>query len=208
MRSSRRLVVIGAGGHCRAVIDIAQSAGLLPSVVVDTRFAGQTEEILGVVVRGSAVLDSLESGDVIAIAIGDNAARREWFDKAMEAGWNLPNIVHPSAVVSRYARLGQGNIVNAGVVINAEVEIGDNCIINSGAIVDHETQIGSHCHIGPGAKIAGRVKIGDESLLGIGSNVIDRISIGSSVTVGAGAAVVQNVGDARTVAGVPARLIR
>ena len=208
MSSRNRLVVIGAGGHCRAVIDLAQSAGFDPRVVADTRFAGQTEDILGVVVRGNAVLDSLEFGDAVAIAIGDNAARREWFDKAMAAGWSLPNIVHPTAFVSEYAQLGRGNIVNAGAIINARVVIGDNCIINTGAIVEHETQIESHCHIGPGARIAGRVKIGGESFLGIGSIVIDQITLGSGVTVGAGAAVVQNVGDACTVVGVPARSIR
>ena len=208
MSSRNRLVVIGAGDHCRAVIDLARSTGFDPRVVVDTRFVGQTEEILGVVLRGNAVLESLEFGDAVAIAIGDNAARRELFDRATTAGWSLPNIVHSTAVVSRYAQLGRGNIVNAGAVVNAQVVIGDNCIINTGAIVDHETRIESHCHIGPGVKVASRVKIGEESFLSIGSIVIDQITLDSGVTMGAGAAVVQNVGDTSTAVGVPARSIR
>ncbi|MBW2453576.1 MAG: acetyltransferase [Deltaproteobacteria bacterium] len=203
---SRALLVVGAGGHARPLIDAALEAGFTISGVVDLSYHGQSEQILGqAVIGGVELLEGDSEPREAALAIGDNALRRQWFQRLVAAGWPLPKIVHPRAVVSRHAELGQAVFINGGAVINAGARIGDDVIVNTGAVVDHETIVGAHSHVGPGAQLAGRVTIGEQTFVGIGATVIDRIQVGDEVMIGAGAAVIRDVPSGVTVVGVPGR---
>ncbi len=205
---SHELLVIGAGGHARPVLDAALEAGFVVRGVVDLSYHGQTEEILGcAVIGGIEMLEERHEARAAAVAIGDNGQRREWFTRLAAEGWDLPSIVHPRAVVSRHAELGCGVFINAGAVINAGAAVGDNTIVNTGAVIDHESVVGAHSHVGPGAQLAGRVQVGQQTFVGIGATVIERIRIGDEVMIGAGAAFIRAVADGATVVGVPGRAI-
>lgn len=202
------VVVIGAGGHARPLIDAAQQAGFDIACVVDLNYSGADERILGCAIAGGTdLLDGDAVPHAALLAIGDNSQRREWFDKLAASGWVFPNVVHPSATMSPHCNVGVGIFVNAGAIVNAAAKLGDNCIVNTGAIVDHESCLGSHSHVGPGAQIAGRVTIGRESFVGIGATVIQGLTIGNRVTIGGGAAIIRDVPDDATVVGVPGRTL-
>jgi len=124
----------------------------------------------------------------------------------LDLEFELPVIVHPGAVVSRLAAVGTGTVIFAQVAINAGTSIGSGCIVNTGATVDHDCRLGDGVHIAPGANLAGNVMVRDRSWIGIGSAVLQGTSIGRDVVVGAGSVVLQDVPDAVTVYGVPARV--
>ena len=196
-----RLAIIGAGGHAKVVADAARSAGLEVAGFVEER------EIVFPILLGLPVVSDIGAlePDAFVAAIGDNAARKDCFDRYIERGLTATTIVHSSAVVTAGVEVGRGTVVFAGVVINIDTAIGDNVIINASASVDHDCSIGSHAHVAPGCLLAGGVRVGDGALLGIGTCVTPGIEIGEWSVCGAGAAVVRDVTARSTVAGVPAR---
>lgn len=207
---SKNIIIVGAGGHARVVIDAAENVGLNILGIIDIEYKNQNENILGYDVLGDfSVIERYDCKDVmVMIAIGDNKLRSQYFYRAKKLGFFLPAIVHPTAIVSKHANLGMGVFINAGVIINAKVVVNNDTIINTAAIVDHEVLIGEHCHIGPGVKIAGRVQIGNYAFIGIGTNIIDKTIIGEDVIVGAGSVIIKNIESNSTVVGVPGKKIK
>lgn len=207
------IVGLGAGGHARAVLEAIRSAARFEvAALVDDDPARAGEQVLGVPIVGPEALERLHAEGVAhAFAgiggVGNNSARRQVFERLLAAGFELPAIVHASAVVSPWARLGRGAQVLAGAIVNAEAEIGDDVIVNTGVIVEHECRLGAHAHLAPGVRLAGLVTVGDGAHVGIGAAVIERVRIGRDALVGAGSVVLRDVPDGARVAGVPARAL-
>lgn len=207
MSNKQSLLIIGAGGHARPVIDTALQLKYHVMGVIDHQYAGQTEKILGISVIGG--MDKLHDMDpdstACIIAAGDGKVRKNLSESVSGMRFDLQTLIHPTAVISNHVHVARGCFVNAGVIINAEVTIGEGTIINTGAIIDHEAQIGAYCHVAPGVRIAGRVKIGDLTFIGIGTSIIDQIQIGECVTVGAGSVIIHDVESHTKIAGVPGK---
>ena len=166
--------------------------------------------LLGYPVRGPEALAELRSEGVAdAFAgiggVGSSEARQTAFTRLVEQGFRLPSIVHASAVVSRFARIGNGCHVLALAVVNADAELGDDVIVNTAAVVEHDCRIGPHVHVGPGALLGGLVTVGSDAQIGMGAVVIQECTVGDGALVAAGAVVVDDVAPGARVAGIPAR---
>ena len=197
-----RLLIVGAGGHAKVVIDAAQAAGHTIAGVVGA--PSDAPEILGHTVVYSA--DGVDA-DGFVVAIGDNATRARLFAEYASRGLSPAVVVHPSVIVGSDVELGAGTFIAAGVVINTGARIGVDSILNTGCSVDHDCAIGAHSHIGPQAALCGAVRLGEGVLLGVGACAAPCASVGSWSVVGAGAAIVGELpGDAVCV-GVPARVV-
>ena len=198
------LLVIGAGGHARIVVDTAVNCGYKVVGIIDINFKGQEEEILGVKVVGGP--DALGNYDLdstsVFVAIGNNESRKKEFYKLLDMGYCSPALVHPSARVSRHVEVGAGTLINAGAVVNAGTIIGQCCIINTSAVLDHEVNIGAFTHIAPSGTIGGRSQVGSRSFVGLGSAIIDSITIGDDVIIGAGSTIIKDVAHGSKVVGV------
>ncbi len=202
----KKLAVLGASGHGKVVADCAELCGWESIVFFDDAWPGRQENghwpVLG---NTEKLISSLSEFDGVLVAIGHCRIRQEKLAILREAGAAIPTLVHPRAVISRYAAIGSGTVVFAGAVVNVDARIGEGCILNTGCTVDHDCMLGDAVHVSPGANLAGGVTVGDRSWVGIGSAVRQYLTIGSDVMVGVGAAVVKNIPDGLTVVGVPAR---
>lgn len=201
------LLIFGASGHGKVVADVAESCGWTDIRFYDDRAAELSDGQYPWPVVGDAeafLKDSVNAAGVF-VAIGGNAIRRKFVELLLEREAPLITLIHPAAVVSRYAVLSSGTLVMPCAVVNAGCELGMAALINTGATVDHDCRLGDFVHVCPGAHLAADVQCGDEVWFGIGCAVRQGAQIGSRVTIGAGAAVVKNVGDGLTVVGVPAR---
>jgi UDP-perosamine 4-acetyltransferase len=207
------VVILGAGGHGKVVLDILRAAGqhnVVGFLDANRSLAGSTlcdVPVLG----GMNLLPKLRQQKRIAaaiVAIGDNRARRSCASVCHEHGVELINAIHPSATVSRTAALGSNVVVAASATICVDARIEDSSIINTGAIVDHETVVGEAAHIAPGAVIAGRVTIGAAAFIGLGAKVIQCLSIGEESIIGAGAVVISDIPARVTAVGIPASVIK
>ncbi|HBU12168.1 MAG TPA: hexapeptide transferase [Clostridiales bacterium] len=206
--SEKSVVVVGGGGHARSVLDIALS---LPGLSLFGCVNPFGRDVLGVPCKGTE--DDLEKIYAMGIryafvAIGENAARNEVYDRIVAMGFEPVTIVSPYAVVSERAALGKGVCVMPGAVIHVNAVIGDNCIVNTNCSIDHDCKIGKSCHIAPGVSMSGTVCVGDGAHIGTGASVIDNITIGARSYIGAGAAVVKNITNDVLAVGVPARVIK
>ena len=143
--------------------------------------------------------------DACMPAVGDARGRLQILQRVRDAGFELPVLVHPKAIVSQHAKLDGGTVVVGGAVVNIGSEVAEGCIVNTGATVDHDCRLAAGVHICPGAHLAGEVHVGARTWFGIGAIARQGVHIGADVTVGAGAVCIANVRDGVTVVGVPAK---
>jgi len=210
--ADRRAVGLGAGGHAKVVIELIQVAGGYDCVgLLDPRPELRGTAVLGVPVLGDdSHLPQLRREGVEAAFIGvgavaDTSVRRRLFTTMTEQGFTPVSAIHPAAILSPSARVGEGVTVMAGAVVNAHAELGANVVVNTGAIVEHECVLGDHAHVATGAVLAGGVRLGQGALVGAGATVLPGVSIGEEAVVGAGAVLASDCPAGATVKGVPAR---
>ena len=190
MSSLRTLLVLGAGGHGKAVAEAALLSGEWQRVCfLDDRWP-QLEVACGIDVIGD--LDSLlEPGLSVAggiAAVGNNSLREAWVERIKAAGIEVVSIVHPRAWISPSAHIGQGVAVLAMAVIGTDARLGRGAIVNAGAVVDHDVCIGDFAHLGVGVNLAGGVHIGASAWLQAGCNAGYGVSVASGDVVAPGTA--------------------
>lgn len=197
---NKKVIVIGAGGHAKVVIDVILRSGDCVTGILDDN-ADTVKAVLGYPVLGK-VCDAERYGDCeFVIAIGSNTVRRRISEK-LNVKWYTA--IHPAAIISPFAKIGEGSMVMAGVVVNPCAEVGKHCILNTACVVEHDNQIGDYVHISPNAVLGGTVCVGNETHIGIGACVKNNITICEECIVGAGAVVVKNITERGTYIGIPA----
>jgi len=205
------IVIIGAGGHGRVVLDILNRAGThRVAGFLDADVSLHHRRVDGCEVLGDlSLLPELKHRGVqgAIVAIGDNGVRRQYAELIAQQGLKLVNAIHPSANLAGNVTLGCNVVIAAGALVCAHCQIGNSAILNTGCVVDHESLIANAVHICPGVKIAGRVIVEAGAFVGIGATVIQNLRIGRDAVVGAGAVVLNDVPASATVVGVPARIL-
>ena len=199
------LVIVGAGGFGREVLDVVEA--------VNAAVAKPVWEFLGFIDDGSpdtfgrgpviGDLDGLSRIDAhVLVAIGDPSTRAE-----IVGGLSQPaaTVVHPSATIGRDCVLAAGVVVCAGVRVTTNVRIGEHVHLNLNATVGHDAVIGRFSTVYPGVNVSGSVVAGDRVSFGTNASVLQGVRIGDGATVGAGAVVVGDVPAGVTAKGVPAR---
>ena len=204
------ILVLGAGGHAKVLVDALLAGGLAPLGLLDRDPARVGQEVLGCPVLGTdAALAGFDPRETLLVnGLGSTrhvGARAALFTRLLEQGYRFLSVIHPSAVVAASAGLGQGVQIMAGAVVQAGAVLGDNVILNTGARLDHDSRLGDHVHAAPGATVCGGVRVGANTHLGSGATVIEGTTIGKHCLIGAGAVVVRDVPDGVTALGVPAR---
>ena len=207
-----RVIGLGAGGHVKVVIEILRLTGGYELFgLLDPQQKLWGSQVLGVPVLGDdGMLPELYEQGVRHVfiglgGIGDTDPRRQLYEKARQHGFMIVQALHPHAVISSLADIGQGTTIMAGAVVNPAARLGDNVIVNTGAIVEHDCIIGDHVHIATGARLASTVRVGMGAHVGAGATVRQGLTIGEGAVVGAGAVVVKDVPCRTVVVGIPAR---
>ena len=208
------IVVIGASGHAKVIVDMVEREGKyrIAGLLDQDRPVGN--EALGYEILGKEedlprlIEDHSLTGAILAV--GDNFTRSKVASAVAAAcpGLAFPTAVHPKATVGRDVTVGQGTVVMAGVTVNPCCSIGHFCILNTNASLDHDGVMGDFSSLAPGATIGGDVRIGAFTAVGIGATVVHGVQIGEHTVIGAGSTVLGDVDAYRVAYGTPARIVR
>ena len=212
---NKKIVLLGAGGHAREVLDVIEAC----------RQAGDDVEVLGYIVDkkyglpGTIINEKQILGDfdwyanraseLYAIcAVGNPVLRFRFAKRVKSLKGKFISFIHPKATITKWTTIGQGVIIAAGCVLTNHILLGNHVHLNPGCTIGHDTIIGDYVTLTQGVNIAGKVKISDGCFIGTGSNIIDRIHVGEWSIIGAGSTVIHNIPANTTVVGVPGRVIK
>ncbi len=190
--NERQLILLGGGGHCKSVIDAAESAGYTILGILDKPELVGTRildyEIIGVDDDIPQYVD--KAAFLITVGQIKSPAIRQKLDGLVkQAGGKLATIVASDAYVSKYATIGEGTVVLRKAFVNAGAKIGRNCIINTMANIEHDCEIGDFCHISTGVMVNGDTKVGKNSFVGSGSVLYNGIEVKEDSIIPAGTVV-------------------
>jgi sugar O-acyltransferase (sialic acid O-acetyltransferase NeuD family) len=210
---NRRLLLIGGGGHCEAVLDSLTHNCLFSDIaIIDKKRIG--ENILGYPVIGTDedLRDLRFSGWTDAFitvgSIGITNSRRSLMGLIMNLGFNLPKVIDSTAILAKNITICNGVYIGKGAIVNSGSHLGVCSIINSGAVVEHDCTIGDFVHISPSATLCGSVKVGNDTHIGANASIRQGLSIGSYTLIGMGSVVVKNIPDRVLAYGCPCSVRR
>ena len=201
---SKKILILGFGGHARSVADIALSCGYEDILFIDAN-ARNGENFLGFDVIND--YDRKFDNNWAAFPGSGDAYTREKQCIVIES-LKLPlvTLISPDATIGHGALVGAGSLICRHAHIGPMANVGISSIINSGAVVDHEVVIGDFSHVSINATMAGRSRLGSYSMLGAGAVIIDKVIVGDRVIIGAGSVVLRNIDVKGTYVGVPAHM--
>lgn len=192
------MILYGASGHAKVIADIIRATGGEVTELFD-----DNDQIT--LLQGMRVVKPYATEEPLILSIGNNAVRRQLVSSN---SFRYGIAIHPSAIVSPSARIGEGTVVMQGAIIQADAVIGKHCIINTGATIDHECRLADYVHVSPNASLCGNVTVGEGAWIGAGSTVIPGVTIGEWTVVGAGSTVLEDIEPQAVAVGSPCKKIK
>jgi len=212
--SKPSVVVVGASGHARVILDIIRSEDRYEIVGLVDSFKPVGTELAGFRVLGDEAFlaDAVRIGDIhgVIVGIGDNSIRSRITASLAAAVPGLPffSAIHARATVSPDSVIGPGTVLMAGAVVNPGCKIGAGCIINTNASIDHDGRMDDFSSLAPACSTGGNVSVGTHSAIGIGAILFHAINVGEHTVIGGGAVVTRDIPACSVAMGVPARVVR
>jgi sugar O-acyltransferase (sialic acid O-acetyltransferase NeuD family) len=214
----KKIVILGTGGNSVDILDTLNDINdRSPKLVYDCLgFLDDNESLWGKRILDAPVLGPLEKAKdlqnclfVNGIGAPTNFWKKEVIIAKTGAALNrFETVIHPSASVSRTARLGRGVVVFQQVVITSNVQVGNHVIILPNTVISHDDVIGDYTCIAGGVCVSGQVTVGRSCYLGTNSTIIGNTEVGDQCLIGMGSCVLRNVPSNSVMVGNPARFIR
>jgi sugar O-acyltransferase (sialic acid O-acetyltransferase NeuD family) len=205
LKKTKRLLIIGCGGHSKVVSEIAEEVGFKEISYLITE--GNIDTFLG---RMVTTLFPVNYNEYFFVAIGDNSKREALFRDFLKRNPKAigVSLIHPSSIIASNCTIGPGSVIMPLSIINTSSTLGTGVIINTKSSVDHDSNLKDFSSLAPGVTMGGGVNIGKRSAICIGATVKNGIQIGKDAIVGASSLVLNDIDDNWVVYGVPAKPIR
>lgn len=215
MRTPRDVVIIGAGGFAREILDVIDSINSISpkynvlGYIVQSGYGSPGQLINDKPILGDFDWLAEHAQDVEVICgVGAPEVRLRLVRLASEYGACFCTIIHPSAILTKWIEIGEGTVITAGCILTNQIKIGKHVQINLDSTVGHDVRIDDFATIAPGVHISGNVHIQTGCYIGTGANIIEKITIGPWSIIGAGSTIIQDVPPNTTVVGVPGKVIK
>lgn len=205
----RKYCLVGAGGFAKEAlwclkdtlgVDNTELRANCVFMVQDQYY--NDANLLGVPIIKQSEFDP--SSFLVTVAIGDPYVRNR-IVKSLPSDTVYNSIIHPSARVSNWVRIGEGTIVCAGTIITCNIIIGKHCHLNLNTTIGHDCHIGDYFTTAPGVNISGNCTIGDKVYFGTNSATREKTTICNDVTVGMSSNVLENINESGVYFGNPAK---
>ena len=208
---NKNISIIGAGFYGEAILELADNCGFKVTGFYDDNKEKRGMLILGVPILGS--VDDLFTQNIekknFAVAIGNNNIRRNILEKIRLKGGNTPSLIHSSAEISSYTKIGKGVYIQPKSVIWTKVIIEDDCIISPLSLICHHSIMKKGSFLSNLSSIGANIIIEENVFIGMGSTIMSGITrIGANSIIGAGSVVIHDVLPNTIVTGNPARVLK
>ena len=207
----KNIIIVGAGSFARELCCWLEDM-LDPATMQVCGFLDDTKAPASILnehyrypVLGPIDTYQINDNDAFIIAIAEPAAKLRIAQSLQNRGAKFFNLIHPTALVARTARLGTGAIICPFSLVSADTVLGDFITINTHSCIGHDSVIGNGTTLSAHVNIPGGVIVGEGVFFGSSAAVLPRLSIGSGATVGAGATVTRKVAADQTVYTMPAK---
>lgn len=196
------MILYGASGHARVIIEILEKSGITIDRLVDDN--ENKSSLDGY--QCTMYDNSKKINDKVIVSIGDNYLRKTIVEKLGKLSFG--SAIDINALVSKRATIGDGSVIMPGAIINSGTVIGKHVIVNTNSCVDHECVLEDYVHVSPGSSISGNVYVKEGTHIGTGVSVIQNITIGKWCIIGAGCVVINDIPDFAVVVGNPGKVIK
>lgn len=208
---SRKILLIGGGGHCRSVIDSLLELSIYSEIEIIDRYENIGNHVIGIPIIGcdddllALFKDGYRETFVTVGSTGDTTTRIKLFKMLHDIGYDITSIIDATAKVSKNVVIESGVFIGKNSVVNTGSIIRKGAIINSGSIIEHDCQIGAFTHIAPGAVLCGDVVVGDYTHIGANATIKQQVHIGSNSIIGMGSVVLHDIECNATAYGNPCK---
>ena len=205
--------ILGVGDNTAVYIDLLEDLGHEIAGLSHYEESRIGEDYLGhsINISNKELLQRKDLSDYnFALSMGDNDVRAELAKEIRAKGGGVPTLIHPAAVVSKYALLDEGVVIHANATIQAGSQIKNDSVVSANAVVIHKAVVSSGCYIAANATIGADVNLGVGVFIGLGAVIASKkVSIIAEKTVvGAGAIVIRDVEETSVLVGNPAKQIK
>jgi sugar O-acyltransferase (sialic acid O-acetyltransferase NeuD family) len=203
----KKICIFGTGGFGRevlcCVIDVCKKRNnriedIVCFMVSDNHYKENT--IMGIEVIKQSLFNPLLYDVVIAIG---EPLQRKTIVNSLPSNTTYATIIHPSVIMSKWVKIGEGSIITANTILTCNIKIGKHAHINLNTTIGHDCIIGNYFTTAPATNVSGNVNIGDCVYLGTNSSIKQGISICNDVTIGMGGVVVKNIKEKGVYIGNP-----
>ena len=212
------IIILGTGGNCVDILDSILELNLEKKdpLYNPIGFLDDNKELWGKKISGLPVLGSLDRAsdyNDCFFVNGIGSPKNYWKKEVIISKTKIPlerfeTIIHPTASVSKMAKLGKGVVVLQNVTISNNASVGNHVIILPNSIISHDTSIGSFSCITGGVCISGIVSVGKSCYLGTNSSIIGGVEIGDNSLIGMGSVILENVPQNSIYVGNPGKFLR
>lgn len=214
MSSAGRLIIVGGGGFARELIGFAE----------DSHEAGRTPPVAGYIEDGTGetlaklgypypwlgtIADYVPAADdVLALGIGDPVGKRRVVETLKARGASFAQIIHPTALVTRRTRLGEGIVLCPFSGSGTDTRLGAFVLVNSYSGFGHDSRAGDFSTLSAHVDVMGSAELGEGVFVGSRASILPKVKVGDGAKVGAGAIVYRSVPAHATVFAPPAKLLK
>lgn len=209
--NKKEIYLIGVGNYTEVIIELAIDCGYAIKGLYHYNNERIGEDVLGITIIGCT--DDLYKTDLhgkqFAVTMGENKLRSDIATRIRSLGGVTPNLIHPTAVVSTSATLGQGCFIHLRTKISTQCTLGNDCVIDFNSLVAHHATLGDACYMSSLAMVGSYCTIGKRVLFGMNSLILPlRLSLGDDCIVGGKANVTKSFPNNCLLVGNPARKIK
>lgn len=202
----KNIIIIGCGAHASEIVDyidyinkqsitkIFNIVGLIDNETNHYNHYAYKYDFLG------SISDHVVIPEVnYVMGIGNLLIRTKVLHEFKAKKARFIGIIHPTALISDSAEIGEGTIISHNVSVGPKAKIGAFNVINSRCTIGHDTIIGGNNFLSPQVVLGGYSKVGENNFLGTNSCVLPEVEIENNNKIMAGMTITSKVNNDETV---------
>ncbi len=206
-------IIIGAGTYGEVYLAYLKEANVNIVGFLDDNQDLHGKYVKGIpVLGGTDLLSSLRSThniEAVYCPMGNNKLRVKFLELARSLGYETPNYIHPSVLISPNVTIGIGVYILLGSKIMPHTEIHDDVMISMGVNIAHHSVLEKGCFLSTGVNFGASIRAKKYSYIGLSATIMTGLhTLGEDCLIGAGAVVIKDVPEKAVMAGVPAKVLR